>query len=200
MTTPQQAHAEQRTEPVTVPGLTRTYPAPSEFDDIDVRDRSRTTITLFAKAPWFHRAAVLHGGVCDRYADERGMLPGEIHLSALTSFAWLEHFCCNYGDLRPKGDKENEDLQYDFVRSALAGLDRLGTFRRIAPEMGMDLFVYRTYGEIGYVERVNGISAALLESWRGLFGVEDAAYLLGKPQLCIEFRFLRKTSNYWTNL
>ena len=43
----------------------------------------------------------------------------------------------------------------------------------------MDLFVYRTYGEIGYVDRVNGISAALLESWRGRFDVEDAAYLLG---------------------
>ena len=147
MTTPQQAHAEQRTELVTVPGLTRKYPAPSEFEEIDVRHRSKTTITLFAKAPWFYRASVLNGGVCDRYADERGMLPGEIHLTALTTFAWLEHFCFNYRDLRPKREKENEDLQYDFVRSAIAGLDRLGTFRRIPPELGMDLFVYRTYGE-----------------------------------------------------
>ena len=100
MTTPQQAHAEQRTEPVTVPGLTRTYPAPPEFDDFDVRDRSKTTIIIFAKVPWFHHAAVLHGGVYDRYADERGMLPGDIHLTALTTFAWLEYFCCNYVDLR----------------------------------------------------------------------------------------------------
>ena len=63
----------------------------------------------------------------------------------------------------------------------------------------MDLFVYRTYDEIGYVERVNGNSAALLESWRRRSDVEDTAYLLGKPQLWIEFRFLRKASNYWTN-
>ena len=76
MTTREQANAEQRSEPVTAPGLTRTYPAPAEFDDIDVRDRSRITITLFSKSPWFHHAAVLHGGVCDRYADERGMMPG----------------------------------------------------------------------------------------------------------------------------
>ena len=65
----------------------------------------------------------------------------------------------------------------------MTSLDRLGTFRSIPPEMGMDLFVYRTNNEIGYVERVNGISAGLLESWRGRFDVEDAAYLLGKPQL-----------------
>ena len=127
------------------------------------------------------------------------MLPGEIHLSALTTFAWLEHFCCNYGDLRPKREKENEDLQYDFVRSAIAGLDRLGAFKNIPPELSMDLFVCRRYGEVGYVQRVNGTPIALLESWRGRFDVDDAAYLLGKPQVCIEFRFLRKTSNYWTN-
>ena len=96
----------------------------------------------------------------------------------LTSFAWLELFCCNYGDLRPKIDKKNEDLQYDFVRSAIAGLDRLGTFRSLPPVLGMYLFVYRTYGEIGYVERVNGIPFTVLENWRERFDVDDAAYLL----------------------
>ena len=192
-------HEEERSEPVSIDGLVRIYPAPVEFDDLDPEDRSFNTISLLAKAPWFHRQAVLHGGVCERYADERGMLPGDIPLSALGTWSWINHFCCEDGDLRKKGDKSTFRLRMEFVRSALAGLDRIGTFRIVPPEMNVDLFLYRTYGEVGYVERLHAIPDDLLTQWRDVLMVDDRAYLLGKPALRIEFRFLRKDSEYWTN-
>ena len=101
-----------------------------------------------------------------------------------------------FGDLRRKGDKTTFRLRMEFVRSAVAGLDRIGTFRPIPVELDMDLFLYRTFGEIGYVESLAGLDGDLLPQWPYVFDVDDRAFLIGKPQLRVDFRFQRKDSEY----
>ena len=117
-------------------------------------------------------------------------------MSALDTFAWQRQFCYNDEDLIPKTGRTMEGLRRDFVCSALSGLDRLWTYEPVPGEYNMDMFVYRTQGEVKYVERLNGIPAHLLESWCGKFDVDDRAFCYTKPQLAVGFRFTRKDNNY----
>jgi len=188
-----------RTQPVIVEGLNYVYPAPADYDNADTSDRSEASLTLWAKAPWFHREAVMHGGACDRYTNANGVLPGGIPISALDTVAWQRQFCYNDEDLAPKGEREVDGLRRDFVAAALSGLDRLWTYTPVPANLNMDMFVYRTEGEVDYVARLSALSPTLIESWRGLVDVDDRAYCYTKPQLVVDFRFKRKNTKYWTN-
>ena len=77
------------------------------------------------------------------------------------------------------------------------GLRRLFCIEPIPSSVGVDLFVYRTRGEIPYVQALVSIPLATIEGWRGVTGVRQAAICFAKPLLRIEFRFLSKRSEYW---
>lgn len=63
--------------------------------------------------------------------------------------------------------------------------------------MSIDLFLYRTAGEIDMVSNLAAISADDTASLRGRFGVNKRALCLARPLHRMEFRFLRKDGNYW---
>jgi len=85
------------------------------------------------------------------------------------------------------------------VGSVLSDLNRLLTYDSIPAELGVSMFVYRTLVEIDYVARLDALDAALLVAWCGREDVDERAYCYTKPQLCVDFRFIRKDSRYWTN-
>ena len=61
----------------------------------------------------------------------------------------------------------------------------------------MDLFAYRTSGEIPYVRKLLAIPPGLLDSWKGVVGVRQAAICFTRPLLPMEFRYLIKNDEYW---
>jgi len=72
---------------VYVADIRRTYPAPCEYDDLDIRSEARSTLRLVAWAPWFDKPAVQSDGEHLRsYAGSSGILPGGIPLSCLKSW------------------------------------------------------------------------------------------------------------------
>ena len=72
----------------------------------------------------------------------------------------------------------------------------------VPPEdFDVDMFVFRTRGEQDYVQELSTITAAELESWRGPIRIEPAALKFIKPQLHVNFRFLKKgLSPYWKDV
>lgn len=67
----------------------------------------------------------------------------------------------------------------------------------IPATLGVDAFVYRTRGEISYVQALTNIPLRNIEGWRDTIGVRQAALCFQKPLLRVEFRYLTKRSRYW---
>lgn len=60
------------------------------------------------------------------------------------------------------------------------------------------MFLFRTCMERDYLTNINEIPMETIKSWHGTTGVDRAAYVRPKPFLVAKFRYLRKTSSYWT--
>ena len=54
------------------------------------------------------------------------------------------------------------------------------------------MFVYRTRGEIEYVESLGRITNAQLQRWYGQSIIDPEAYKIPKAQVYVNFRFLKK--------
>ena len=198
--TPMARDAQARLAPVSSTELETDFSAPSSYDEIDITDRGRDAMKLWVKAPWFNRRAVELGGICEYYADANGWLPCGVQLAALATFAWRHHFCCEDDDLFVPKSRNIDDIRRAFVVQALSGLSRFKTFTMVPANLDMDLFQYRTQGEIDYVRNLANIGPELIEEWRGQVDVDDRALCYAKPQLCVEFRFLEKGGSiYWNN-
>jgi len=63
----------------------------------------------------------------------------------------------------------------------------------------VDLFAYRTSGEIPYVRKLLAIPPGLLDSWRSAVAVHQAAICFTRPLLPLEFRYLTKNDETWLN-
>ena len=188
-------------QPVNVPSLNVQYPAPSRFDAVHYMDDSREAVALFACAPWFDRAAVYAGDVpWQRYVDDDDELPGMVPLSALQTWAWLRWFCVNPDNLLVSHGCTPAESMARFVRQANCRLSRLWRTSPIPPELGLDMFQYRTNGEREYCRRLAAIPAASIQAWRGQFMVTDDAVCFGKPLVSVDFRFVRKDSAYWRSV
>ena len=170
----------------------KTYPAPVAYDDCGPYDDP----ALYGAAPWFDKTAVLDGTIVPRYASN-GFLPGGIPLSAMGTESWRRQFCCYDNDLRVGHGRTVAGVRVDFAKAAYAGLNRFLTFTPLPEDLRADAFLYRTQGEIEYVNNIDRISAALLEGWRGELMVSNRAMLFTKPCVKAEFRYFRKNSAYW---
>ena len=184
---------------VVIASLNKTFPAPSEYDDLRIQNRNDATVRVFGQAPWFDRDAVeAADNHMERYLDSSGShLPGAIHVSSLQTFAWQRQFCIRDNELRVPVQRTLAGIRADFARSANGGLCRLFEVDTIPATMNVDMFVYRTRGEVDYVQALSEIPVATIEGWRGRMMVTQQALCFTKPQLRVEFRFLSKNSRYW---
>ncbi|MEM9094860.1 MAG: hypothetical protein AAGC62_07800, partial [Pseudomonadota bacterium] len=62
----------------------------------------------------------------------------------------------------------------------------------------LDMFLFRTRGEEDYAQNLATITDEQIESWRGRSLIDPAALKFVKPQLHVNFRFIKKgLSHYW---
>ena len=185
---------------ISVAVLNQSYPSPATYDDIDPKNRDKYTLQWFGRAPWFDRQ-VLEAGLqfILPYADEGRYLPADIHVDALSTFSWRHHFSIHDSDLRINYGRTPVGVRREFVKAAHGGIYRLLTTELLSSTLGMDLFVSRTRGEVPYISRLAAIPEERLESWREQVMVAQEALCFTKPQLCVEFRYIRKDSRYWTD-
>ena len=60
-----------------VADIRRTFPAPCEYDGLDIQSNARSALRLIASAPWFDKSAVQADGEHLRsYTDSSSLLPG----------------------------------------------------------------------------------------------------------------------------
>lgn len=170
------------------------FPAPYLFDEADYADESH----LYGSAPWFDRDMLGNDLLINRYVTD-GWLPGGVPVGVITSWCWRNQFACRDADLYISARVPREVARARFARQAMDGFNRLRTFTRI-PVSDSSMFVYRTNGEQTYLERLNAIPAATIESWRGHDKVDNAAWCGSHPLLVAEFRYSDKKSNYWTDM
>lgn len=183
---------DPRDRVVEVSELQLRFPAPSRYDNAAWLEND----VLAGNAPWFQHEALGCNGVVDRYAVD-GALPGEIPLEATRSWSWFHQFSCRASDLFVPTGSTLERARAKFARMSQKGLERLRTMDLI-PSDWSGMFVYRTLGEVDYLEALNAISSDKLSSWRGAGIVADDAWVWTKPQLVVDFRYQRKRGSYWT--
>ena len=186
----------------------RWYVPPSTYDQIDIHGQDEQARHAMAKAPWFERDAIT---AAREYADNappgeegrdsflpylnaRGRLPGDLPRSTLDSWVWRRVFCASDADLYKDGT-EMHKIRNDFVHHCLKGLQRLLN-RDEMEEAVSDLFVYRTRGEMPYVEELDGLAAARIQDWAGGCYASDDALLLTRPLLQLDFRYRTKRCDF----
>lgn len=186
-----------RDTPVVVPSINRSFPAPSEYDSLDTQHSDPTTMKTLGLSPWFDKAAVkADGDHFSRYCDENGFLPGQIHVDCLSSWCWQRIFCAHNTELSVPNNRLPTSIREDFVEACYNGLNRLFRVDPIPENISVDMFVYRTRGEIPYVENLLNIPDATIEGWRDMVGVRQAAICIPKPLLRVEFRYLTRRSKF----
>ncbi len=182
----------QRTERVVI-GARYCVP-PCTYDEIDVNAIDKQTKYAMAHAPWFEKdvisvlsqrdedAANGSGPGADGtdllapYLNARGLLPGELPRGVLRKWWWCRAFCAADRDLSKEGNAPLHVLREEFAMLALKGLRRLLT-RDLMEEEVSDLFVYRTRGEMAYVESLEALEDQLVTSWA------DASHADGRALL-----------------
>lgn len=170
----------------------KTYPAPSAFDDIDPLDN----LDLLTEAPWLEYDALADEDLVNRYAIE-GWLPGGLPLGCVRSRAWRERCCYTITSLLATSSRTELGVRRDFARSVYAGMYRLRTHIPVDPVLNLDMYIYRTQGEVDYARFLTEITPGSMAQWRGKLAVSQRALLFTKPQLRCEFRYLRKNTPYW---
>lgn len=118
---------------------------------------------------------------------------------------WRMQFCCRDDDLRLRGRSNVADARKQFARQVYKGINRLLTFQEVPGNYRVDAILYRTFGEVPYVERLEAVTANQLARWRqriinsptGVI-VTNRAIMFDRAQIVAEFRYLRKTGEYWS--
>lgn len=107
-------------------------------------------------------------------------------------------FCCRDDDLIIGHIRTFRGVRADYVREFIDGFNRINKWLAPADDMETGMFLIRTYTEHEYLTIINAIPAETTESWRGTTSVDWEAYHWPKPLLVAQFRYLRKSSRYWT--
>ncbi len=201
----------QRTQRVVI-GARHCVP-PCTYDEIDVYADDSQTKYAMRNAPWFEKDVV--SVLCQRdddaaigsgpgangvdllspYLNARGRLPGGLPRGALRKWWWRRVFCVCDRDLNKDSGAPMHVLRQDFTSLALKGLRRLLT-RDLMEEDVSDLFVYRTRGEMDYVESLQGLDAALITNWQDGEYADGRALLFSRPLLSLKFRYESKKCSF----
>lgn len=145
-------------------------------------------------ASWFDIEALEVSGFVDRYVTD-GCLPDHITLQWTRYWGCSAQFACHDADLVLYCDKTLKDLRKGFCENVVRGLQRLNT--EVLCSVGEPMFIHLTRGEIEYPERLREISEECLNGWCGTKCVDMATWVWKRAQLHVDFRYLRKTDNYW---
>lgn len=190
-------HFIDRNHAIYVPALRFHFPAPALFDEADPTGSDQDNKLLWGSAPWYNRDALNVVGLMEHYVGDDDYLPNGIPLGSIRSWCWRHQFSVRAADLKIPYGRTLESVRGDFALAVNNGLNRLRSTVLIEPELGVDMFVYRTQGEVAYVDSLNELTAETIEGWRDSEDVDQRALLMDRPQMRVDFRFHRKVSSYW---
>lgn len=125
-------------------------------------------------------------------------MPGNIPLAAMSTWWWQNQFCCRDADLVIGHNRTLAGTRAKFACKVMDGFNQISTWIAPAEEIGTGMFLFHTYTEREYLKNLKSIPAETIEGWRGRTGVDGASSCWQKPLLVPEFRYLHKTSRYWT--
>ena len=188
---------DPRDQEIYCEALDTWFPAPSLFDDLD--PTSKKNAEYFADAPWFRRdVCTNHREILENYTDRNGRLPGGIPLVGTEKWTWLNQFTYTKEALHLVEGRNKTSVVGEMAITINKALKRFFTYEVPARDARVDMFVYRTRGEIDYVQNLGSITNAQLERWYSQSIIDPEAYKLPKPQIYVNFRFLKKSlSQYW---
>ena len=116
--------------------------------------------------------------------------------ACLQSPVWRDLFATDDGDLNTRGSHAAKRVEH--VRHIRKGLDSLRHTPLIDAGLDVDLWRYRTYGEIPYVANLCGIGPTRLAGWRNRFMVDERALCWHRSILPSDFRYRRRADmEYW---
>jgi len=171
------------------------FPPPQSYDDV-----SNDDIIGIAATPWFSRCSVLAGNaddyeVLNLYSWDGQFFWGE-DAACLRSRVWRDVFATDDGDLNTRGSHAAKRAEH--VRHVRQGLASLQHTPLIEDRYDVDLWRYRTYGEIPYVANLCAISQDRLAAWRNRFVVDERALCWHRSILLSDFRYRRRAeTEYW---
>lgn len=118
---------------------------------------------------------------------------------------WRTQFCCRNAALRLQERASLIGARNAFARQAYNGVNCLLRFHEIPNDYHVDAVVYYTFGEVHYIQRHEEVTASLLVRWRQCIPnlsagvvIADQAIMFDRKQLIAEFRYSRKTGEYWS--
>lgn len=151
---------------------------------------------MHANGPWFDGdASGDEEALVQRYCT-CGWLPGSIIVSSLRSRAWRDTLCASSRDQLMTGNRSHSDLLREFVHTVCSVVNRLRKVVPVDAEIGLDIYVRRTQGEVLYAGRLAEVTAAQLRRWRDHMIVSDQALPFPGTPLRAEFRYLWTNQNY----
>ena len=154
-----------------------------------LRDIERT----LSRAPWWDIHAIGDRSLLAYYTDDNGMLPDGLPASIVESFDFTRRCLVPFDDLRTRND--GRDALFRHIRDVYARSARMPCGDPIPTSYGVDLYCYRTYGEVDYVDELVELDVT---PWKGVFGVSQDALCFTRPQLRADFRYDSKSgSAYW---
>ena len=100
---------------------------------------------------------------------------------------WWDVFATDPGALNSGGGYSDKLIEY--VKHVQRGLATLGPTPLIYPALAVDLWTYRNFGEIYYVEALVGIAPERLMAWHGAFRVDGEALCFPRSVLHSDFPY-----------
>ena len=171
-----------RNTSICLPGFTKVYPAPIAFDDSPPSNNYQ----LYSLAPWLDRAEIDSGTILQHYVSNDGFLPGFIPAAATRTETWHRQFSCYDEDLRLGPSESVESARRLFAQRAYRGIHRILTYTPIPVTFQVDNFLYRTIGEVDYVELLEEVTDAQPAHWRqSLFNAPDGVVVSNDAMIFI---------------
>ena len=173
-------------DPLSLPHL-------QDYEGVD----PRTDSTVFWRSPWLWPSMVRDDALVNSYA-LAGELPGQLPYAAVFSDDWRRRCVMASQDLWSSDPHASQAaLRSAFTKLVYQRPYRFPGHEPIPASLGLDLWVFRTAGEVEY-----GYNLASLDwnQWKGRVRPDDAALCFDRPILRADFRYVRRyevASDFW---
>ena len=89
-------------------------------------------------------------------------------------------------------------MRHTHVKDIARGVRSLGNGPVLDPALGLDLWQYRVYSEVPYVDNLLAIPQETLDTWSGSFMVHADAICWNRATIPAQFRYVNQLdSDYW---
>ena len=149
---------------------------------------------LLLHASWWDAESIRDGELLAHYENVDGLFPEGLPASVARSWEFYRRCLVPAGDLMPV--RNGKPAIFKHIMSAYARFACMPCAEPIPTSYGVDLYCYRTFGEVEHVELLRLLDTPI---WVGVRDVAQDALCLPRPILRAEFRYTSNSDTpYWT--